>query len=206
MHLSVCPCHVTYVFQEESTLYICLNVKELLAQKERDIGSLSGSNDTRNHNHLVPKRTLNHLVKLTKGLSWVVRIYLYSAFDCICSSYHVPLSEWIHTLYLPECQESRSSKKARYVKFKWLRRDSNPQPLSSEMKTQIFGQTYQVIELSCEHLHLRWIWICVLLMSRAHFRVNPQSIFAWFSTNSFLETGEISEVQVTATWLEPTTT
>ena len=27
----LCSCHVTYAFQSESTLYICLNVKELLA-------------------------------------------------------------------------------------------------------------------------------------------------------------------------------
>ena len=30
-HLTVCSYHVTYAFQSESTLYSCLNVKELLA-------------------------------------------------------------------------------------------------------------------------------------------------------------------------------
>ena len=35
--LSVYSCHVTYAFQSESTLYICLNVKELLAQSRREI-------------------------------------------------------------------------------------------------------------------------------------------------------------------------
>ena len=34
MHLTVCSCHVTYAFESESTLYSCLNVKELLARKE----------------------------------------------------------------------------------------------------------------------------------------------------------------------------
>ena len=29
--MTACSCHVTYVFQSESTLYSCLNVKELLA-------------------------------------------------------------------------------------------------------------------------------------------------------------------------------
>ena len=29
--VTVCSCHVTYVFQSESTLYSCLNVKERLA-------------------------------------------------------------------------------------------------------------------------------------------------------------------------------
>ena len=43
-----------YAFQSEPTLYSCLNGKELLAQ----------SNWTRIQNHLVPKRTLNHLAKL----------------------------------------------------------------------------------------------------------------------------------------------
>ena len=30
-------CHVTYAFQSESSLYSCLNVKELLAQSRREI-------------------------------------------------------------------------------------------------------------------------------------------------------------------------
>ena len=33
----VCSCHVTYSFQSESTLYSCLNVKELLARCRREI-------------------------------------------------------------------------------------------------------------------------------------------------------------------------
>ena len=35
--LTVCCCHVTYAFQSESTLYISLNVKELLARNRRNI-------------------------------------------------------------------------------------------------------------------------------------------------------------------------
>ena len=34
---AVCSCHVTYTFQSESTLYSCLNVKELLARSRREI-------------------------------------------------------------------------------------------------------------------------------------------------------------------------
>ena len=45
----------TYAFQSESTLCRCLNVKELLARNRRDIWT---------HNHLVRKRTFNHLAKL----------------------------------------------------------------------------------------------------------------------------------------------
>ena len=37
MHLIVSCYHVTYAFQSESTLYICLNVKELLARNRCDI-------------------------------------------------------------------------------------------------------------------------------------------------------------------------
>ena len=73
VHLTVCSCHVTYAFQSESTLYIGLNFKELLARSRREIWSLSDCNWTRTHNHLVHKRALNHLVKLTKWLSCVVR-------------------------------------------------------------------------------------------------------------------------------------
>ena len=34
---TVCFYHVTYAFQSESTLYSCLNVKELLARSRREI-------------------------------------------------------------------------------------------------------------------------------------------------------------------------
>ena len=35
--LTVSSCHVTYAFESESTLYSCLNVKELLARSRREI-------------------------------------------------------------------------------------------------------------------------------------------------------------------------
>ena len=35
--LTVCSYHVTYAFQSESTLYSCLNVKELLARSRHEI-------------------------------------------------------------------------------------------------------------------------------------------------------------------------
>ena len=37
LELTVCFYHVTYAFQSESTLYSCLNVKELLARSRREI-------------------------------------------------------------------------------------------------------------------------------------------------------------------------
>ena len=64
--------HDTHTCQSESTFYSCLDVKELLARNRRDIWSLSGSNGTQTHNHLVRKRTLNNLAKLVKWLSCVV--------------------------------------------------------------------------------------------------------------------------------------
>ena len=36
-NLTVCSCHVTYAFESESTIYSCLNVKELLARSRRQI-------------------------------------------------------------------------------------------------------------------------------------------------------------------------
>ena len=38
--VTVCSYHVTYAFQSESTVYSCLNVKELLSQNRREIWSL----------------------------------------------------------------------------------------------------------------------------------------------------------------------
>ena len=37
IYSAVCFYHVTYAFQSESTLYSCLNVKELLARSRREI-------------------------------------------------------------------------------------------------------------------------------------------------------------------------
>ena len=68
---TVCSYHVTYAFQSESTLHSCLNFKELLARSRREISNLSDCNWTRTHNHLVHKRTLNHLAKLASLAKWL---------------------------------------------------------------------------------------------------------------------------------------
>ena len=96
--LTICYYHVMYTFQSESTLYSCLNIKELLAWNWHDIWSLRSSNAMWPHNHLVRKWTLNHLAKLAKWLSCVASIYLYGAFDCMLLSCHVHISEWIKEL------------------------------------------------------------------------------------------------------------
>ena len=96
--LTVSSFHVMHAFRSESTLYSCLNVKELFARNRRDIWSLSDCNWARTHNHLVLKETLNHLAKLAKWLSCVVSTYLDGAFDSMFLSCHVLVLEWIHTL------------------------------------------------------------------------------------------------------------
>ena len=63
-----------------------------------------------------------------------------------------------------------------------------------------------MIELCCEYLSVRCIRLYVLVMPCTHFRVNPYSIVTLMSRNSLLEVGAKSEVQVTATELEPATT
>ena len=95
-HLTVIYYYVMYAFQSESTLYSCLNIKEVLTQNRHNIWRLSESNGIRTH--LVQKWTLNHLAKLVKSLSCFVRTYLYNAFDCMLLSCHVHVSKWIYTL------------------------------------------------------------------------------------------------------------
>ena len=144
------------LFQSESTFYICLNVKEHLAQNRCDIWRLSDCNRIRTHNHLVPKRKLNHLNKLIKSLSWVVNAYLYDAFDSMFLSCHVLVSEWIHTLYLPECKRSPCSKQARYLKID----DSNGTRTHNHIWPNGWVFIYQLsgcgFESCCSHLIFRY--------------------------------------------------
>ena len=90
--LTVCSCHVTYEFQSESTLYSCLNVKELLVRSKREIWRWSDCNWNRAQNHVVVKRTFNHLAKLTKWWGCVLSTFQYSALDCMLLSCNVRLS------------------------------------------------------------------------------------------------------------------
>ena len=126
LHLTECSFHVTYPFPNEFTFYICLNIKELLKSNRCDIWSLSDCKGTRTQHHLVCKKTLNKLAKLTKCLSWILSTYLYGAFDCMLLSCHVHGSEWTQTLFLPEFQGSPYSKLLRYLQFKWVQWNPNP--------------------------------------------------------------------------------
>ena len=194
MPLTACFYHVTYTFQNEFTLYICLNFKELLARNRDHVWSLSDSNGSWIHNHLACKQTLNHLAKLTKALRWVLSTDLCGAFCCMLLLRHLCISDRVHTLHLLQWQGTPCSKLARYLKFKWLQQHSNSKRRSLSRKTQPFNQTHQMIELSCEYLYVRCIWQYVIMMSRAHSRVNPQSIFSWVSGKSLLQTEAICEI------------
>ena len=45
-------------------------------------------------------------------------------------SCHIRVLEWIYTLYLLECRANPCLKQLQYLKYKWVQRDSNPQPFS----------------------------------------------------------------------------
>ena len=75
--MTACSYHVTRTFQSEWTLYSWLNVKEPLARNRGNIWSLSDWNRTRPYNHLVRKRTLNHLAFiLTFSLKYIFHVLL----------------------------------------------------------------------------------------------------------------------------------
>ena len=70
----------TRFLMSRTTLCSCLNFKELLARNRRDILSLSECNGIRTHNHLVHKRTLNHLTNWPVWLN--VRVLFYELNGC----------------------------------------------------------------------------------------------------------------------------
>ena len=111
VHFTVCSYHVTYAFQSESTLYSWLNFKELLAWRRLVIWSLTDCNETRTHNHLVRKRTTNHLARLAKWLSCVGSTYLFGAFDCM----------FCHALYAFQSESTSQSLKS---ERKWETRNT----------------------------------------------------------------------------------
>ena len=78
-------CQVKYAFHSESTLYTCLNVKELLARRRSQVWSLNYCNWTPTQNHWLRKQTLNHLAKLTYELSGSE--ISGSVFESSCSHY-----------------------------------------------------------------------------------------------------------------------
>ena len=65
--------------------------------------------------------------KKLRRISWFVRLKQYVT-DWVFLSCHVHVSEWIYTIYLPECQGTFWSKQVRYLKFKWQQRIWTPPP------------------------------------------------------------------------------
>ena len=95
-----------YTFQSESTLYSCLNVKDIWVKDNwrHNIWSLTDRSriQTYNHlNHLVRKRTLNHLAKLAslryfENIKTVVSSRTRTVKNkVICSIHLVSLAKWL---------------------------------------------------------------------------------------------------------------
>ena len=62
-----------------------------------------------------------------------------------------------------------------------------------------------MIKLCCEYLSVRCNGLCVPILLRTEFRVNPHSGVVGMSIKYFFETCAISQVYLSATELEPTT-
>ena len=79
VHSTVCSCHVTYAFYSESTLYSCLNVKELFFRSRREIWRLSDCNWTRTQNHLAKLGSLAKWLSVRLRTKWFrIRVQLHS--------------------------------------------------------------------------------------------------------------------------------
>ena len=90
-------CHTTFVFHLNYKINE-FDIPYILERIDSTSPTQPDCNGTRTHRHLVCKRKFNRFVKLAKRLSCVKCTYLYGAFDCIFLSWHVRVSEWIHTL------------------------------------------------------------------------------------------------------------
>ena len=129
MDLTFRFCHVMYTFQSKFTLYICLNVKELLSRYICDIPSLIPCNRIRTSNQLVRKQTMKHFTKLyKKNLCFeylsVPYIWLYVVVIS-CKDFRVNQ----HSIFA-KISRNYFLKKVGDLKFKWTQRDWNPKPLS----------------------------------------------------------------------------
>ena len=162
-HFMFLSCHVR-VSERIHTIY-CLNIRELLARSRFEILRWSYCNWKWNQNNLVLKRTLNHLAKLVKWLSCVLSAYLYGAFDSMFLPCYVRVSEWIHTIYFPECQGTPCSKQCEICRSNdcnWpetqnhlvIKRTLNQ--LCCVLSTYLYG-VFDSMFLSCDVRVLEWI-------------------------------------------------
>ena len=115
-------------------------------------------NKNQTHKHLVSNRTLNHRANW-RNIWTVLRVHICMEQWLFMFIMSHTFLEWIYTLWLRECQGTSCSKQARYLKFKRLQRDSNPQHLKP------FSQTDQMTGLCCEYLAL-WYTNCAKTYSK----------------------------------------
>ena len=162
--LTVCSCHVTYPFQDESTLYNCMNVKELLARSRRKIWSLSGCKWTRTQNHLVLKWTLNQFGQM---MAWV-RVQLQSLKLEIhaCFEQGVPWQSGNYRLWIHSETDA------------WHDKNICTEQISTQNTTQSFGQFSQRLSL---RLKTKWSWV------RAHLE-SLRSVTLIATSSSFQST------------------
>ena len=144
----VCYYHVTYVFQSESTLYGCLNVKEVFAWNRHNIWSLSDINGIRTQNHLVWNE---HSVKLANWLNgWV---FIYEISGCGLESVAVifVIAIWIfkHSIYFMLDNKSKFVSSASFSLLNALRiRWKKPSFLNAlKNRVQKAGRFFPVIRM-----------------------------------------------------------
>ena len=113
-------------FRVDRNFITCLNVKEIVVRSRRHIWSLSDSKVIRAHNHLVRKRTLNHLAKLTTMLLvFICTVHL----TVFCYYVRYEFQRESTLLNLSESQGTPCLKQGPCLKFKWQQCDSNSQSL-----------------------------------------------------------------------------
>ena len=193
VHLTVCSSHVTYIFQSDSTLNICLNLKESGPWNRYHIWSLSDCNWTLTCNPLDGKIIFYHLAKLFKWLSRVfLQTYMYDAFDSMFLSCQLRILEWIHAVFFLNVKEY----------FDQNRFDT--WSLSNCKGTR----TYK--HLVCKQILNWWNWsnwrndwdflwaftytvhfAYYLVLSRTQFEVNQGCRFSLISSNSLLQISAI---------------
>ena len=187
----MCSCYVRHAFEDESRLYSYLNVKELLARSRGKIWCLSDCNCTWNDNHLVRKRTLQHLARMAIWFSCVVTISLYGVFDCVfilCPAQFQNESTVYSFLNVKEllAQNRREILRLSDCNWTWTQNflvrketlDHLAKPenrFNSFLSTYLYGAFDPMI-----------IWMYPLIMSCTIYTVNPHSIVARMSRNSFL--------------------
>ena len=115
----------------------------------------------RTNNHLIHNQTFNYLAKLAKWLNCFVSTCLYGSFDCMCLTCHVRISQWIHTLELPERQGNPGPKLLRNLKLS----DCNWN------RTHNHLHTYFPV---CKCL-FKWLWVPLAYFGTSNLRITSSS-------------------------------